>query len=85
MVAETVAHFGKLDILVNNAGISGFGRALDEAGQEIEAVIAVIDTQRDRIRLSVKKLERIKDQAILEEFNDNESHSLGDLLKDQLK
>jgi len=74
-----------VDALIRNEDLTPLVPEELEAGQEIEAVIAVIDTQRDRIRLSVKKLERIKDQAILEEFNDNESHSLGDLLKDQLK
>jgi len=56
-----------------------------EIGQDIEAAIAVIDTKRDRIRLSVKKLDYIKNQAMLEEINDNESHSLGDLIKDKFK
>jgi small subunit ribosomal protein S1 len=74
-----------VDALIRNEDLAPLKVEELEAGQEIEAVIAVIDTQRDRIRLSVKKLERIKDKAILEEFNDNESHSLGDLLKDQLK
>jgi small subunit ribosomal protein S1 len=74
-----------VDALIRNEDLSPLKADELEAGQEIEAVIAVVDTQRDRIRLSVKKLERMKDKAILEEFNDNESHSLGDLLKDQLK
>ena len=74
-----------VDALIRNEDLAPLKAEELEAGQEIEAVIAVIDTQRDRIRLSIKKLERIKDKAILEEFNDNESHSLGDLLKDQLK
>ena len=74
-----------VDALIRNEDLAPLNAEELEAGQEIEAVIAVIDTQRDRIRLSVKKLERIKDKAILDEFNDNESHSLGDLLKDQLK
>ena len=74
-----------VDALIRNEDLAPLKVEEIEAGQEIEAVIAVIDTQRDRIRLSVKRLERIKDKAILEEFNDNESHSLGDLLKDQLK
>ena len=45
----------------------------------------VIDAKRDRIRLSVRKLERIKDQEMLKQINDDESNSLGDLIKDQLK
>jgi len=74
-----------VDALIRNEDLAPVKAEELEIGQEIEAAIAVIDTQRDRIRLSVKKLERIKDKAILEEFNDNETHSLGDLLKDQLK
>ncbi len=74
-----------VDALIRNEDLAPLKAEELEAGQEIEAAIAVIDTQRDRIRLSVRKLERIKDKAILEEFNDSESHSLGDLIKDQLK
>ncbi len=74
-----------VDALIRNEDLAPLNAEELEVGQEIEAVIAVIDTQRDRIRLSVKRLERIKDKAILDEFNDNESHSLGDLIKDQLK
>jgi small subunit ribosomal protein S1 len=74
-----------VDALIRNEDLAPQKADELEVGQEIEAVIAVIDTQRNRIRLSVKRLERIKDKAILEEFNDNESHNLGDLIKDQLK
>ena len=74
-----------VDALIRNEDLEPLKVDELESGQEIEAAIAVIDTQRDRIRLSVKKLARIKDKEILEAFNDNESHSLGDLIKDQLK
>lgn len=74
-----------VDALIRNEDLSPLEKEDIEVGQDIEAVIAVMDVQRDRIRLSVRKLERIKDQAILEEINDEESHSLGDLIKDQLK
>ena len=56
-----------------------------QIGQVIDAVIMVIDAKRDRIRLSVRKLERIKDQEMLNEINDNDAHSLGDLIKDKFK
>ncbi len=74
-----------VDGLIRNEDLSPLKLEEIEVGQELEAVISVIDTQRDRIRLSVKQLERIKDQAIMEEFNDDTKHSLGDLIKDQLK
>ncbi|WP_455756232.1 30S ribosomal protein S1 [Sulfurimonas sp.] len=74
-----------VDALIRDEDLSPLVKDELEAGQEIEAAIAVIDTKRDRIRLSVKKLDYIKNQAMLEEINDNQSHSLGDLIKDQIK
>ncbi len=56
-----------------------------EIGEEIEAAIVFIDTQKDRIRLSVKKVARLQEKADLEAFNDNSTSTLGDVLKDQLK
>ncbi|RLA79953.1 MAG: 30S ribosomal protein S1, partial [Epsilonproteobacteria bacterium] len=74
-----------VDALIRDEDLSPLEKDELESGQEIEAAIAVIDTRRDRIRLSVKKLDYIKSQAILEEINDNSSHSLGDLIKDKIK
>ncbi|MEA2099295.1 MAG: 30S ribosomal protein S1 [Campylobacterota bacterium] len=74
-----------VDALIRDEDLTPLVKEELESGQEIEAAIAVIDTRRDRIRLSVKKLDYIKSQAILEEINDNTSHSLGDLIKDKIK
>ncbi len=74
-----------VDALIRDEDLAPLVKEELEAGQEIEAAIAVIDTKRDRIRLSVKKLDYIKNQAMLAEINDNESHSLGDLIKDKFK
>jgi len=74
-----------VDALIRDEDLSPLVKEELEAGQEIEAAIAVIDTRRDRIRLSVKKLDYIKSQAMLEEINDDSSHSLGDLIKDKFK
>ena len=74
-----------VDALIRDEDLAPLVKEELEAGQEIEAAIAVIDTRRDRIRLSVKKLDYIKNQALLEEINDNQSHSLGDLIKDKFK
>ncbi len=56
-----------------------------EVGEEIEAAIVFIDTQKDRIRLSVKKVARMQEKAALKEYNDDSTSTLGDILKDQLK
>jgi len=74
-----------VDALIRDEDLTPLVKEELEIGQEIEAAIANIDTRRDRIRLSVKKLDYIKNQAMLEEINDNESHSLGDLIKDKFK
>jgi small subunit ribosomal protein S1 len=74
-----------VDALIRDEDLAPLNKEELEQGQEIEAAIANIDTRRDRIRLSVKKLDYIKNQAMLEEINDNESHSLGDLIKDKIQ
>jgi small subunit ribosomal protein S1 len=74
-----------VDALIRDEDLAPLIKEELEIGQEIEAVIANIDTKRDRIRLSVKKLDYIKNQAMLEEINDNEAHSLGDLIKDKFQ
>jgi len=56
-----------------------------EIGEEIEAAISFIDTEKNRIRLSVKRVARAKEKAQLEEYNNDERSTLGDILKDQLK
>jgi small subunit ribosomal protein S1 len=74
-----------VDALIRDEDLAPLVKEELAVGQEIEAAIAIIDTRKDRIRLSVKKLDYIKNQAMLEEINDNESHSLGDLIKDKFK
>ncbi|MDQ7045798.1 MAG: 30S ribosomal protein S1 [Sulfurimonas sp.] len=73
-----------VDALIRDEDLTPLVKEELEIGQEIEAAIAVIDTKRDRIRLSVKKLDYIKNQALLDEINDDSAHSLGDLIKDQM-
>ena len=74
-----------IDALIRDEDLSPLVKEDLKAGDEIEAAIASIDTRRDRIRLSVKKLEYIKSQELMNEINDNESHSLGDIIKEQLQ
>lgn len=74
-----------IDALIRDEDLAPLVKEELEIGSDIEAAIASIDTRRDRIRLSVKKLDYIKNQELMNEINDNESHSLGDLIKDQLQ
>ncbi len=56
-----------------------------EIGEELEAAIAFIDVEKNRIRLSVKKVSRIKEKEALNSYNDDTKTTLGDVLKDQLR
>ena len=74
-----------IDALIRDEDLAPLLKEELSVGSDIEAAIASIDTRRDRIRLSIKKLDYIKSQELMNEINDNESHSLGDLIKDQLQ
>ncbi len=57
-----------------------------EKGQTIRAVISFIDAKNDRIRVSVKRLERQEEREALDKVNDEQDSSmtLGDVFKAQL-
>jgi len=52
---------------------------------EIEAAIVFMDKNRKKIRLSVKKLARMKEKEALNSINNDEKITLGDIIKEQLK
>jgi len=52
---------------------------------EIEAVIVNIDKNRNRVRLSVKRLASQKERDMLKSVNDNTSMTLGDAIKGKLR
>ncbi|HIO95883.1 MAG TPA: 30S ribosomal protein S1 [Campylobacterales bacterium] len=58
-----------------------------EKGQTIRAVISFLDAKNDRIRVSVRRLERQEEREALEQLNkeQDDSMTLGDVFKDQLK
>jgi small subunit ribosomal protein S1 len=58
-----------------------------EKGQEIKGVITLIDNKNDRIRVSVKRLERQEEREALEKLNQeqDDSMTLGDAFGDLLK
>jgi small subunit ribosomal protein S1 len=74
-----------LDGLVRNEDFAPTTAENIEIGKEIEAVVVNIDTKRNRVRLSIKRLEQQQEREILKSVNDDSSMTLGDLLKDQMK
>jgi small subunit ribosomal protein S1 len=74
----------KIDALVRTEDFGPFEKDEANVGDEIEAVIVNIDTQRNKIRLSIKRLETQQERELLKTVNDNTSMTFGDALKDQL-
>ncbi|NQY94720.1 MAG: S1 RNA-binding domain-containing protein, partial [Campylobacteraceae bacterium] len=74
-----------LDGLVRKEDFGPLEESEIKAGDEIEAVLVNIDTKRNRIRLSIKRLEAQKNREILDSVNDTSAMTLGDILKDQIK
>ena len=73
-----------VDALIRNEDL---GKNPDEIniGDELEAAIVFIDSDKNRIRLSVKKVARLKEKQALNEFNNDDKNTLGDLIENQLK
>jgi small subunit ribosomal protein S1 len=74
-----------LDGLIRNEDVEPLIIEEIKAGDEIEAVVVNIDTKRNRVRLSVKRLEQQQEREVLKAVNDTSSMTLGDLLKDKIK
>ena len=89
---KDIKDFGIFIILENN--LDGLIRTEDlepvlveeiKIGDDLEAVVINIDTKRNRVRLSVKRLEQQEQKELLRSVNDTSSMTLGDLLEDKLK
>ena len=70
-----------LDGLIRTEDIAPLNVEEIKKGDEVEAVIINIDTKKNRVRLSVKRLERQKEREVLESVNDNDDMTLGDLIQ----
>ncbi len=73
-----------LDGLIRNEDFGPLDIEELKADDEIEAVVINIDTRRNRVRLSVKRLEQQQEREVLKSVNDDSSMTLGDLLKDKI-
>ena len=74
-----------VDALIRTEDLAPLKEEEIEKGQKITAVLVFIDAKKDRIRASVKRLERQKEKEALAKYSDDSSMKLGDLLKDELK
>lgn len=74
-----------IDALIKNEDLPPLKKDELKIGDDIEASIANIDIQNNKIRLSVKRLARKKEQDEIKNYNNDEKMTLGDILKDRFK
>jgi len=76
-----------VDALIRTEDMLPQNREELKKGSEVEAMIVTLDPRRDRVRLSIRRLEKAKEQQLLREINaeNDEKNTLGDILKDKLK
>jgi small subunit ribosomal protein S1 len=74
-----------VDALIRKEDLGQVNEEDLKIGDEIEAAITFIDDKKNRIRLSVRRLSKLKEREALKEINKEEKMTLGDILKDQLK
>ncbi len=77
----------KVDALIRTEDLAPLNIEEIEKGQEIQGVIVLIDQVNDKIRVSVKRLERQQEKDAVAKVNSkqDDSMTLGDILKDQLR
>ncbi|EAL2185092.1 30S ribosomal protein S1 [Campylobacter lari] len=73
-----------VDALIHKEDLGNIDFSSLKVGDAIEALIVFIDEKKNRIRLSVKSLAKMKEREALNEINDNDKVTLGDIIKDQL-
>lgn len=74
----------EMEALIRNDDIYPLKKDEITTGQEIECVIAHIDEENNKVRASIKRLERQKEKETLKAFNSEEKITLGDKLKNRL-
>ena len=73
-----------LDGLIRIEDLSPLKAEELQKGQEIESCISFVDSKNNKVRLSVKRLERKKEQVVMSKINSNDHMTLGDLIKGQI-
>lgn len=75
-----------MDALIRNEDLAPLKKEDIKVGDEIKGVISVIDAPNNKIRVSIRRLEKQKEKANLKSFNDNanDKMTLGDIIKDQI-
>ncbi len=74
-----------VDALIRKEDVAPLNMEELNKGDEIEGVIVMLDPASNKIRLSVRRLERQKEREALNAFNESEDRlTIGDILKDRI-
>ncbi|NLU33899.1 MAG: 30S ribosomal protein S1 [Wolinella succinogenes] len=73
-----------IDALIRIEDLAPLKKEELNIGDEIEGVISLIDKENNKIRVSVRRLERKKEKESMKAFNSDDKMTLGDILKDQI-
>jgi small subunit ribosomal protein S1 len=91
-VVKDIKEFGlfikledNLDGLIRKEDFGPLNEEDIKIGEDLEAVVVNIDTRKNRVRLSIKRLEVQRERETLKAVNDDSSMTLGDIIKDQMK
>ena len=74
----------EMEALIRNEDVYPLKKEEIKVGDDIECVIAHIDEENNKIRASIRRLERQKEKETLKSFNTEEKMTLGDKLKNRL-
>ncbi len=74
-----------VDALIRKEDVAPLNMEEINKGDEIEGVIVMLDPASNKVRLSVRRLERQKERDVINELNSSEDRlTIGDIIKDQL-
>ena len=75
-----------MDALIRNEDLAPLKKEELKIGDSVNGVISLIDEENNRIRVSIRRLERQKEKANIKNFNEdsNDKMTLGDIIKDQI-
>ena len=76
----------EMDALIRNEDLAPLKKEEIKIGDKINGAISLIDAHNNRIRVSIRRLERQKEKANLKNFNSNanDKMTLGDIIKGQI-
>lgn len=76
----------EIDALIRNEDLAPLKKENLKVDDEVVGVISLIDADNNRIRVSVKRLEKQKEKESVKNFNEgmNDKMTLGDIIKNQI-